>query len=132
MDGELTWTSTSETPVLLFLDETLKPGESTSRFSPEDELEIEDVPVAQQSCGDSRGVAVDLEDGEDESVCDVSLKEPSVLVFAAVIAVLVAEKPTMPVNSKFNGMRNVYLFRGCSRWVFLIHQQASYDLEGLT
>lgn len=40
-------------------------------------------------------MTVDFEDREDEGISDVSLKQPGVLIFAAIVAVEVAEA-TMP------------------------------------
>ncbi len=59
-NGERTGTTASQTPIFLFHDEALQPGEGPSCFSSEDEFEIEDVAVAQEGFGDVGGMTVDF------------------------------------------------------------------------
>lgn len=69
----------------------MQPGESTSGFSAKDEFEIENVPVPKHGFGDSGRMPEDLEDGKDQGMGDVSLKQPGFLVLSTDGLMVLAE-----------------------------------------
>lgn len=71
-------------------------------------------------------MAVDLEDRDDESMCDVSLEQPSFLILAGIVAVLVAKPKVAISRCSSHKSKGRFLLYG-----LLVHEQVPDDLKSL-
>ena len=77
-----TWASSSHAPILFLHDKALQPGEGSTCFSAEDQLQIEDVATPPQGKSQSRCVTINPQHGEDQGMGDVALQQPRLFVMA--------------------------------------------------